>query len=58
MLNSPSNPTGAVYSKQELLALSEVLIQNSHVNILTDDIYEKIIYDDNIFCTLASLYLN
>jgi aspartate aminotransferase len=55
MLNSPSNPTGAVYSKQELLALSEVLIKNSHVNILTDDIYEKIIYDDNIFYTLASV---
>ena len=55
MLNSPSNPTGAVYSKQELLALSEVLIKNPHVNILTDDIYEKIIYDDNIFYTLASV---
>ncbi|MDC0226584.1 pyridoxal phosphate-dependent aminotransferase [Alphaproteobacteria bacterium] len=55
MLNSPSNPTGAVYSKQELLALSNVLIKNTHVNILTDDIYEKIIYDDNIFCTLASI---
>ena len=55
MLNSPSNPTGAVYSRQELLALSEVLIKNSHVNILTDDIYEKIIYDDNIFYTLASI---
>ena len=55
MLNSPSNPTGAVYSKQELLALSKVLIKNSHVNILTDDIYEKIIYEKNIFCTLASI---
>jgi aspartate aminotransferase len=55
MLNSPSNPTGAVYSKKELLALSEVLLKFSHVNILTDDIYEKIIYDENIFCTLASI---
>ena len=55
MLNSPSNPTGAVYSKKELLALSKVLIKNPHVNILTDDIYEKIIYDDNVFCTLASI---
>tara|TARA_B110000438_G_scaffold294873_1_gene336949 strand:+ start:597 stop:1799 length:1203 start_codon:yes stop_codon:yes gene_type:complete len=55
MLNSPSNPTGVVYSKQELIELSEVLIKNPHVNILTDDIYEKIIYDDNIFCTLASV---
>jgi len=55
MLNSPNNPTGAVYSKQELLSLSEVLIKNPHVNILTDDIYEKIIYDNNVFCTLASI---
>ena len=55
MLNSPSNPTGAIYSKEELIALSEVLLKHSHVNILTDDIYEKIIYDDNIFCTLASV---
>ena len=55
MLNSPSNPTGAVYSKEELLALSEVLVKYSHVNILSDDIYEKIIYDDNIFCTIASV---
>ena len=55
MLNSPSNPTGAVYSRQELLSLSQVLIKNPHVYILTDDIYEKIIYDDNEFCTLASI---
>ena len=55
MLNSPSNPTGAVYSKQELLELSEVLLKHPHVNILTDDIYEKIIYDTNVFCTLASV---
>ena len=55
MLNSPSNPTGAVYSRQELLELGEVLNKNPHVNILTDDIYEKIIYDDNIFTTIASV---
>ena len=55
MLNSPSNPTGAVYSKKELLTISEVLLKNSHVYILTDDIYEKIIYDNNIFYTLASV---
>ena len=55
ILNSPSNPTGAVYSKEELLALSEVLIKYSHVNILSDDIYEKIIYDNNIFCTITSV---
>ncbi len=55
MLNSPSNPTGAVYSKEELLALGNVLIKNPHVFILTDDIYEKIIYDDNEFNTIASV---
>ena len=55
MLNSPSNPTGAVYSKQELLELSEVLLKHPHVNILTDDIYEKIIYDNHEFTTIASV---
>ena len=55
MLNSPSNPTGAVYSKKELIELGEVLMKHSHVNILTDDIYEKIIYDGEPFFTLASI---
>ena len=55
MLNSPSNPTGAVYSKNELIKLGEVLLKYPHVNILTDDIYEKIIYDQNNFCTLVSI---
>ena len=55
MLNSPSNPTGSVYNREELLALGEVLLRNSHVYVLTDDIYEKIIYDDNKFSTLASV---
>ena len=56
MLNSPSNPTGAVYTKNELIALGEILIKNPHVHILSDDIYEKIIYDDNKFYTIASVY--
>ena len=55
ILNSPSNPTGSVYSKEELLALGEVLLRNPHVYILTDDIYEKIIYDDCKFSTIASV---
>jgi aspartate aminotransferase len=55
MINSPSNPTGAVYNKEELIALGQVLIKNPHVYILSDDIYEKIIYDGNIFHTLASV---
>ena len=55
MINSPSNPTGAVYAKEELEALGQVLLNNPHVYILTDDIYEKIIYDNNIFYTLAAV---
>ena len=55
MLNSPSNPTGAVYSFNELKALSEVLLKYPNVLVLTDDIYEKIIYDDAVFSTIASV---
>ena len=55
MLNSPSNPTGAVYSFNELKALSEVLLKYPNVLVLTDDIYEKIIYDDGVFSTIASV---
>jgi aspartate aminotransferase len=55
MINSPSNPTGAVYTREELEALGQVLIKNPRVYILTDDIYEKIIYDNNTFHTLASV---
>ena len=52
MLNSPSNPTGAVYSKSELKELAEVLLKYPHVLIMSDDIYEKIIYDNLEFGTL------
>ena len=55
MINSPSNPTGAVYTKEELEALGQVLLKNLHVYILTDDIYEKIIYDNDTFHTIASV---
>ena len=55
MLNSPSNPTGAVYSKEELKDLAKVLINHPHVLIMCDDIYEKIIYDGLKFNTLASV---
>ena len=55
MLNSPSNPTGAVYSFNELKELSEVLLKYPNVLVLTDDIYEKIIYDDGVFSTIASV---
>ncbi len=55
MLNSPSNPTGSLYSKKELKELSEVLLKHSNVLIMSDDIYEKIIYDNLEFNTLASV---
>ncbi len=55
MLNSPSNPTGAVYSKDELFALGKILIKYPNVYILTDDIYEKIIYDDKDFYSIVSI---
>ena len=55
MLNSPSNPTGAVYSKNELKELAEVLLKYPHVLIMSDDIYEKIIYANLEFGTLASI---
>ena len=55
MLNSPSNPTGAVYSKQELEDLAHVLKKHPNVLIMCDDIYEKIIYEDVKFHTLVSV---
>jgi len=53
MLNSPNNPTGAVYSKAELAALAEVLRRHTHVHVLSDDIYEKLVFDVP-FATMAS----
>ena len=55
MLNSPSNPTGSMYTKKELIALGEVLKKHDHVYVLSDDIYEKIVYDGNIFHTIAEV---
>ncbi len=55
MLNSPSNPTGAVYSFNELKVISEVLLKHPNVLVMTDDIYEKIIYDTSKFSTIASV---
>lgn len=53
ILNSPSNPTGAVYSHSELLALAEVLLAHPGVMVLSDDIYEHLIFDGLPFFTLA-----
>lgn len=57
IFNSPSNPTGAAYSKKELKALTDVLMapKNRHVWVLTDDMYEHLLYDGHQFCTPAEV---
>jgi aspartate aminotransferase len=55
VFNSPSNPTGAAYSYEEIKALTDVLLKHPHVWIMTDDIYEHLIYDDFKFHTLAEV---
>lgn len=55
ILNSPSNPTGAVYSKSELSSLAEVLLAHPQVLVLSDDIYEHLIFDGASFHTIAQV---
>lgn len=55
MINSPGNPSGAIYSRAELLALAEVLRRHPHVWILSDDIYEHLRFDGVEFCTMAQV---
>jgi aspartate aminotransferase len=55
ILNSPSNPTGAVYTREELKALAEVLLAHPEVLVLSDDIYEHLIFDGAAFQTLAQV---
>ncbi|HEX9648246.1 MAG TPA: pyridoxal phosphate-dependent aminotransferase [Alphaproteobacteria bacterium] len=55
ILNSPSNPSGAAYSRDELKALAEVLVRRRHVWVMADDMYEKIVYDNFVFTTLAEV---
>ncbi len=55
ILNSPCNPTGSTYSKEELTALGQVLLKNEHVLIVADDIYERLIYDGLTFYTIAQV---
>ena len=55
LLNSPSNPTGAAYSRDELKALTEVLVRHPHVHVMTDDMYEHLVYDDFKFTTPAQV---
>lgn len=53
ILNSPSNPTGCAYSKEDLQGLAKILRNHAHVWLLTDDMYEHILYDDFQYCTIA-----
>jgi aspartate aminotransferase len=55
ILNSPSNPSGAAYSHSEMKALTEVLVKHPHVWVLTDDMYEHLVYDDFKFVTPAQI---
>ena len=55
ILNSPSNPTGAGYTADDLRALAEVLRQHPHVNIMVDDMYEHLVYDGFVFATMAEV---
>jgi aspartate aminotransferase len=51
LINSPSNPTGAAYTRDELKALTDVLVKHPHVWVLTDDMYEHLVYGDFTFTT-------
>lgn len=55
IFNSPSNPTGAAYTREELKALTDVLMRHPHVWVLSDDMYEHLLYDDAKFCTPAEV---
>lgn len=55
ILNSPSNPTGCAYTRDELAALAEVLKKHPNVMIMADDIYEHVVYDDFKFSTIAEV---
>jgi aspartate aminotransferase len=55
IFNHPSNPTGAAYTAAELKQLTDVLMRHPHVWVLTDDMYEHLVYDDYKFVTLAQI---
>ncbi|KJV75283.1 pyridoxal phosphate-dependent aminotransferase [Orientia tsutsugamushi] len=55
LLNSPNNPTGAIYTIEELKLLAEILSIHKNIHIMCDDIYEHIIFDNNKFYTLAAI---
>jgi aspartate aminotransferase len=55
MVNFPNNPTGAACSRAEMQAIADVLLRHPHVFIMTDDMYEHLIYDGFEFCTIAEV---
>ncbi|WP_075215352.1 pyridoxal phosphate-dependent aminotransferase [Mongoliimonas terrestris] len=55
IFNSPSNPSGAAYTRAELRAIADVLMKHPHVWVMTDDMYEHLVYDDFVFTTLAEV---
>lgn len=55
IFNSPSNPTGAGYTRAELKALTDVLMRHPHVWVMSDDMYEHLVFDDFEFCTPAEI---
>ena len=55
LLNSPSNPSGAAYTRDELVGIAEVLRRHPHVWVMADDMYEHIVYDDFDFTTIAQV---
>jgi aspartate aminotransferase len=55
IFNSPSNPTGAGYTRDELKALTDVLMRHPHVWVMSDDMYEHLVFDDFGFCTPAEV---
>ena len=58
ILNSPSNPTGSCYTETELSEISKVIEKFPHVNVMTDDIYEHLVYDDFVFKTISEVNPN
>jgi aspartate aminotransferase len=58
LLNSPSNPSGAAYTRDEMKALTDVLLRHPDIWVLTDDIYEHLVYGDFVFCTPAEVEPN
>jgi aspartate aminotransferase len=55
ILNSPSNPSGAAYTEADLRAVADVLLAHPHVWVMTDDMYEHLIYDDFVYKTIAQI---